>query len=77
MTARRGENVVGACSAVRLSDDLRPENANLEELLASIRAEWSKLGPLIELDAARQGSRTEGGLTVGNRRIERDQCSRA
>ena len=39
-------------SAVRLSGDLnaRPENVNLEELLESIKAEWTKLGPLIGLD---------------------------
>jgi hypothetical protein len=50
-------------SAVRLSGDLnaRPENVNLDELLASIRADWAVIGPLIEMDpAAPQGSRTEG-----------------
>jgi hypothetical protein len=65
-------------SAVRLSGDLnaRPENVNLEELLESIRQEWVKLGPLIDMGpGAPQGSRTEGGLTVGSRRIERDQRS--
>jgi hypothetical protein len=58
-------------SAMRLSGDLnmRPENVNLEELLASIREEWAKLGPLIEMGpGAPQGSRTEGGLTVGRRK---------
>jgi hypothetical protein len=36
---------------------------NLEELLASIREEWIKLGPLIEMGpGAPQGSRTEGSL---------------
>jgi hypothetical protein len=46
-------------SAVRLSGDLnaRPENVNLEELLASIKAEWTKLGPLIGLELVPQGSR--------------------
>jgi hypothetical protein len=66
---------------MRLSGDLnaRPENVNLEELLASIRAEWAILGPLIDMGPAPvpQGSSTEGGLTVGSRRIERDQRSGA
>jgi hypothetical protein len=37
---------------MRLSGDLnaRPESVNLEELLASIKAEWTKLGPLIGLE---------------------------
>jgi hypothetical protein len=67
-------------SAVRLSGDLnaRPENVNLDELLASIRADWAVLGPLIDMDpAAPQGSRTEGGLSAGSRRIERIQRSGA
>ena len=68
-------------SAMRLSGDvnMRPENVNVEELLASIRADWAVLGPLIELEpgTAPQGSRTEGGLTVGRIRIERDQRSGA
>jgi hypothetical protein len=65
-------------SLVLRSGDLnaRPENVNLEELLASIKAEWTKLGPLIGLEVVPQGSRTEVGLTVGSRRIERDQRSR-
>jgi hypothetical protein len=61
---------------MRLSGDLnmRPENVNLEELLASIREEWIKLGPLIEMGpGAPLGSRTESGLTVGRRRFERQQ----
>jgi hypothetical protein len=67
-------------SAMRLSGDLnmRPENVNLDELLASIREEWAKLGPLIDMDLTPpQGSRTEGGLTVGRKRIERQQRSGA
>ena len=67
-------------SSVRLSGDLnaRPENVNLDELLASIRADWAVIGPLIDMDpAAPQGSRTEGGLSAGSRRIERDQRSGA
>jgi hypothetical protein len=65
---------------MRLSGDLnpRPENVNLEELLESIRQEWVKLGPLIDMDpGAPQGSRTEGDLTVGRKRIERHQRSGA
>jgi hypothetical protein len=47
---------------------------NVEELLASIREEWAKLGPLIDMGpGAPLGSRTESGLTVGRRRIERQQ----
>jgi hypothetical protein len=48
-------------SAMRLSGDLnaRPENVNLEELLASIKEEWATLGPLIGLELVPQGSRTE------------------
>jgi hypothetical protein len=65
--------------AVRLSGDpnARPENVNLDELLESIKAEWVKIEPLIGLEVVPQGSRTEGGLTVGSRRIERDQRSGA
>jgi hypothetical protein len=64
---------------MRLSGDLnaRPENVNLEELLESIKAEWATLGPLIGLEVVPQGSRTEGGLTVGSRRIKRDRRSGA
>jgi hypothetical protein len=66
---------------VRLSGDLnaRPENVNLEELLESIKADWAILGPLIDVGpgTAPQRSRTEGGLTVGSRTIERDQRSGA
>jgi hypothetical protein len=65
---------------MRLSGDLnmRPENVNLDELLASIREEWVKLGPLIDMGpGAPQGSRTEGSLTVGRKRIERNQRSGA
>jgi hypothetical protein len=50
---------------------------NLEELLESIKAEWIALGPLIGMEVVPQGSRTEGSLTVGSRRIERDQRSGA
>jgi hypothetical protein len=64
-------------SPVRLARDLnaKMDNATLEELLASIKAEWTKLGPLIDLEVVPQGSRTEVGLTVGSRTIERVQRS--
>jgi hypothetical protein len=47
-------------------------NASLDELLESIKSDWTNLGPVIDLEAVRepQGSRTEGGSTVGNRTIE-------
>ena len=37
------------------------DSMSLDELLASIRQEWAKLGPLIDLEAvqAPRGSRTE------------------
>jgi hypothetical protein len=41
-------------------------HASLDELLVKIKSELHKLGPIIDLDVARepQGSRTEGGSTV-------------
>jgi hypothetical protein len=58
-------------SAVRLAGDINAtvtDNASLDELLVKIKDELRKLGPLIDLEAIRepQGSRIEGGLTVGN-----------
>ena len=46
------------------------DDASLDELLVKIKEGLRKLGPLIDLEAIRepQGSRTEGGSTVGNRR---------
>jgi hypothetical protein len=66
-------------SAMRLTGDLnaRPENVNLDELLESIKAEWITVGPRIGMELVPLGSRTEGGLTVGSRRIEGDQRSGA
>jgi hypothetical protein len=61
-------------SAVRLSGDLnaKVDNATIEELLATIREEYRKLGPLIDLEVLRepQASRTERRLAVGSRAIE-------
>jgi hypothetical protein len=52
----------------------RDAYASLDELLDKIKDELRKLGPLIDLEAIRepQGSRTEGGSTVGSRTIEND-----
>jgi hypothetical protein len=43
------------------------DDASLGELIEKIKDELRKLGPLIDLESIRepQGSRTEGGLTVG------------
>jgi hypothetical protein len=66
------------CNNARVADD-----ASLDELLAKIKGELEKLkpilGPIIDLEVAReqQGSRTEGCLTVGSRRIEHGWRSRA
>jgi hypothetical protein len=48
-------------------------------LLESIKSDWTKLGPVIDLEAVREpkGSRTEGGSTVGSRTIEHDWGSGA
>ena len=50
-----------------------------DELLERIKGELSKLGPILELEIVREpdGSRTEGGLTVGSRTIEYDRRSGA
>jgi hypothetical protein len=53
-------------SAVRLAGDINAtitDDASLDELLAKIKDELRKLGPLVDLEAIRepQGSRTEGG----------------
>jgi hypothetical protein len=57
-------------SAVRLGGDINArvtDNASLDELLVKIKSELAKLGPIIDLDVARepQVSRTEGGSTWG------------
>jgi hypothetical protein len=66
-------------SAVRLAGDIsgKMDDVSLDELLVTIRQEWAKLAPLIDVEAVQepQGSRTEGSLTVGSRRIERNQRS--
>ena len=50
-------------SAVRLAGDVnaKMDSMSLDELLVTIRQEWAKLGPLIDLEAVQvpQGQRTE------------------
>jgi hypothetical protein len=50
-------------SAVRLAGDVnaKMDSMSLDELLVTIKQEWAKLGPLIDLEAVQepQGSRTE------------------
>jgi hypothetical protein len=65
-------------SVVRLAGDINAkvtDSASLDELLVSIKSELTKLG-LIDLEVVPQGSRTEGGLTVGSRTIEHAWRSR-
>ncbi len=64
---------------MRLSGDPNapPENVNLDELLESIKAECVKLAPVVGLELVPLGSKTEGTLTVGSKRIERQQRSGA
>jgi hypothetical protein len=55
-------------SAVRLAGDINAtvtDNASLDELLAKIKDELRKLGPLIDLEAIWEprGSRSERGLS--------------
>jgi hypothetical protein len=59
---------VNGCSRLATVTD----NASLDELLVKIKDELRKLGPLIDLEVARepQGSRTEGGVTAESRTIE-------
>ena len=61
-------------SAVRLSGDLnaKVDSSTVEELLAKIREEYRKLGPLIDLEVMRepQGSRPKHRLTTGSRAVE-------
>jgi hypothetical protein len=66
-------------AAVPVSGDLNAKIDNLsqEELLASIKEEWAKLGPMLDLDVVPQGSTTENGLTVGTRAIEHGSISGA
>jgi hypothetical protein len=56
-------------SAIRLAGEIKhgpADDATLDELLERIKAELTKLGPVLDLEVVREpeGSRTEGGLTV-------------
>ena len=58
-------------AAVRVAGELNKkpmEGATLDELLERIKAQLTKLGPIIDLEIARepQGSRTEDGSTMAN-----------
>ena len=58
-------------SAIKLAGDINArvaEDASLDELLERIKAELTKLGPILDLEIARepQGSRTEDGSTMAN-----------
>jgi hypothetical protein len=71
-------------SAVRLAGDLsgKMDEVTLDELLITIKQEWAKLGPLIDLEAVEdpaesQGVENRGGLILGRRRIEHGLRSRA
>jgi hypothetical protein len=56
---------------VRLAGGINAK-VDIGELLESIKSEWTKLGPLIDLEVARepQGPRTESSLSVKSRTIE-------
>ena len=67
-------------SAVRLAGELNKsptDGATLDELLERIKAQLTKLGPLIDLEVMcePEGSRTEGGLIAGSRTIEHGRRS--
>jgi hypothetical protein len=56
-------------SAIRMAGEIKhapADGATLDELLERIRRELTKLGPILDLEVAREseGSRTEGGLTL-------------
>src|SRR5262249_24112389 len=69
-------------SAVRLARELNkkpPDGASLDELLQRIKAQLTKLGPILDLKVVResQGSRIEGGLTAASQTIEHARRSGA
>jgi hypothetical protein len=60
---------------VKIAGELKSgpaDGATLDELLERIKAQLTKLGPLIDLEVMcePEGSRTEGGLIAGSRTIE-------
>ena len=66
---------------MRLAGDIsgKMDDVTLDELLITIKQEWAKLGPLIDLEAvpSAAGVDNRGGLTLGRRRIEHGLRSRA
>jgi hypothetical protein len=69
-------------SAVKIAGELKSgpaDGATLDELLERIKHQLTKLGPILELEVARepQGSRTEGGLAVVSQIREHDRRSGA
>jgi hypothetical protein len=68
-------------SAVRLAGDIsgKMDDVSLDGLLITIKQEWAKLGPLIDLEAIRepQDSRRDDGRTVGSRVLEHGRRSGA
>jgi hypothetical protein len=67
-------------SAVKIAGELKhgpADTATLDELLERIKAQLTKLAPIIDLEVVceRQGSRTEGGLAAGSQTIERARRS--
>jgi hypothetical protein len=69
-------------SAVKIAGELKhgpADTATLDELLERIKAQLTKLAPIIDLEVVceRQGSRTEGGLAAGSQTIEHARRSGA
>jgi hypothetical protein len=67
----RRANFMVNSSAVRLAGDINAkvtDKASLDGLLAKIKAELTKLGPILDLEIVREPQGwTEGGVTVANR----------
>jgi hypothetical protein len=70
----RRANFMVNSSAVRLAGDINAkvtDKASLDGLLAKIKAELTKLGPILDLEIVREPQGwTEGGVTVASRAIE-------
>ena len=69
-------------STVRLAGELNKkptDGATLDELLARIKTELTKLGPILDLEVVREpeGARTERRVTVGSQTIEHGRRSGA
>ncbi|HWX30378.1 MAG TPA: hypothetical protein VNZ53_23430 [Steroidobacteraceae bacterium] len=61
-------------SAIKLAGDINAkvtDKASLDGLLVKIKAELTKLGPILDLEIVREPQGwTEGGVTVASRTIE-------